>query len=122
MVTARNILFPNIHKIGIYEAFKKADCTRAVLIVSQRGHYSIKKTAAIMGIGEENVITIPCDIFTNKMNLIELENTIQKLHHEKTKIISIIGVAGTTETGNIDDLKKLSNNIAKIRDVLIFKT
>ncbi|WP_397601558.1 aminotransferase class V-fold PLP-dependent enzyme [Silvanigrella sp.] len=113
LVTARNILFPNIHKIGIYEAFKKADCTRAVLLVSQRGHYSIKKTAAIMGIGEQNVITIPCDIFTNKINVPELENTIQKLLHEKTKIISIIGVAGTTETGNIDDLKKLSQICTK---------
>lgn len=108
LVTARNILFPNIHKVGIYEAYKNADCNRAVVLVSERGHYSIKKAAAIMGIGEQNVITIPCELFSNKIDLLLLENTIKKLLHEKTKIISIIGIAGTTETGNVDDLKALS--------------
>lgn len=116
LITARNKLFPNIHTIGIYDAYKKANCTRSVIVVSERGHYSIKKAAAIMGIGAQNVISIPCEKHSNKINLIQLEKMIKKLLSEKTKIISIVGVAGATETGNIDNLKILSK-IAQKYDI-----
>ena len=112
LITARNKLFPDIHKIGIYDAYKIANCTRAVILVSERGHYSLKKAAAVMGIGEQNILSISCEKYSNKIDLIQLEKTIKKLLIEKTKIISIVGVAGATETGNIDNLKLLSE-IAK---------
>jgi putative pyridoxal-dependent aspartate 1-decarboxylase len=108
LITARNKLFPNIHKIGVYNAYKAANCERAVIIVSERGHYSLKKAAAIMGIGEQNIISIPCKKYSNKIDLSQLEKTIKKMLREKTKIISIVGIAGTTETGNVDNLKLLS--------------
>ncbi len=112
LITARNKLFPNIHKIGVYNAYKAANCSRSVIIVSERGHYSLKKAAAIIGIGEQNIISIPCEKYSNKIDLFQLEKIIKKLLIEKTKIISIVGVAGATETGNVDNLKLLSE-IAK---------
>ena len=115
LITARNKIFPNIHKIGVYDAYKEADCTRAVIIVSERGHYSLKKAAAIIGIGEHNIVSIPCEKYSNKINLIQLEKMINKLLNEKTKIISIVGVAGATETGNIDNLKLLSEIAQKYK-------
>lgn len=108
LVAARNKIIPNIHKIGIFEAYKSANCTRAVILVSERGHYSLKKAAAIIGIGEQNVISIPCEIYTNKIDLKELENTLTKLVSENTIPIAIVGIAGGTETGNIDDLKSMA--------------
>ncbi|WP_161597710.1 aminotransferase class V-fold PLP-dependent enzyme [Fluviispira multicolorata] len=108
LVAARNKAFPNIHKKGIYLSYQKEKCKRAVVIVSERGHYSIKKACAIMGIGEENVISVPCHLFTNKINLSELKKIIKKLTVEKVKIIAIIGIAAGTETGNVDDLSSLA--------------
>lgn len=112
LLIARNRAFPNIHKIGIFDAYKINRCKKAVILVSERGHYSIKKSAAIIGIGEQNVISIACEKDSNKIDINELEKTIKKLLIEKTKIISIVGIAGSTETGNIDNLKLLSK-IAK---------
>ena len=40
-------------------------------MVSTRGHYSIKKAANLLGLGEENVITIPVDE-KNRINLSSL--------------------------------------------------
>ena len=108
LIVARNRAFPELHKIGLVEAYKRENCTSAVVLVSTRGHYSIKKAAAIIGIGEQNVIEIPCIPFTNQINLIELNKTVNLLKKNKTKIICLVGVAGSTETGSVDDLFELA--------------
>lgn len=112
LTVARNHAFPQLHKVGLLEAYKQANCSRAVVLVSQRGHYSIKKAAAIFGIGEENVINIPCMPFTNQIDLIELKNIINAFKQNNVKIICLVGVAGSTETGSVDDLEALAE-IAK---------
>ena len=100
--------FQGVRISGINHALEHYGYKRAVIIVSTRGHYSIKKAANLLGLGEENVINIPVDRF-NKINIRRMEKRIQDLQkEEKTKIISIVGIAGTTETGNIDNLYKLA--------------
>jgi glutamate/tyrosine decarboxylase-like PLP-dependent enzyme len=64
----------------------------------------------LLGIGESNVLKIPVD-GNNRIDTNKLRRRIKFLQEEgngeKTKIIAIIGIAGTTETGNIDDLETL---------------
>jgi len=118
MLVARNKAFPpdgsfpGVRKAGMSEALQHYNYRKAVIIVSKRGHYSIDKIARIIGIGDNNVIKVPVDKY-NKINIDKLRhicNVIQeknKKEKEKTKILSIIGIAGTTETGNIDNLIEL---------------
>jgi putative pyridoxal-dependent aspartate 1-decarboxylase len=113
LIVARNHVIPDIHKLGIFEAYRQANCSRAVVLVSKRGHYSIKKAAAIMGIGENNVLEIPCVPFTNQIDLEKLEKSILTLQKEKTKIICLVGIAGSTETGSVDPLTRLSDMAKK---------
>ena len=84
--------------------------TRGVVLVSTRGHYSITKAANLLGIGESNVIIIPVDD-NNHVDIRKLRRRVKVFlegrDNEKTKIIAIVGIAGTTETGNIDDLEAL---------------
>ncbi len=108
LLVARNKAFPDVHKKGIFSALLSSGFQRSVILVSQRGHYSIKKAASILGIGEDNIISIPCETFTNKINIDELKNIIQNLLNANTKIIALVGIAGTTETGNIDNLEELA--------------
>jgi glutamate decarboxylase len=104
--------FPGIRKAGIFEAYRHYKCRRAVVLVSNRGHYSIDKIARTIGIGGDNVIKVPVDA-KNKIDIIQLESICRGIQEEnaasseKTKIIAIVGIAGTTETGNIDNLKEL---------------
>ncbi len=104
--------FPGIRKAGLFEAYRYYNCEKAVLIVSKRGHYSIDKVARILGIGENNVIKIPVDAH-NKIDIEKLRQTCNDIREhnrnnaQKIKIISLIGIAGTTETGNIDNLLEL---------------
>lgn len=123
LMTARNIAFgpdgkfPGIREAGLFEAYKHYGCDRAVILVSKRGHYSIDKVGRSLGIGNQNVIKIPVDS-KNRIDLIKLEKKIMEIEEinrsggPKTRIIAMVGIAGTTETGNIDNLKEMGR-IAK---------
>ena len=103
--------FPGARVTGMERALKYYGFERAVILVSTRGHYSIKKAAGLLGLGEENVIETPVDDF-NRMDIKKLKRRINALQERskegKVKILAIIGIAGTTETGNIDPLSELA--------------
>ena len=103
--------FPGLRMAGVERAMRYYGYSRGVFLVSKRGHYSIVKSANLLGIGEENVISIPVDR-NNRMDINKLRKKIKTLHSEgekkgRTKIISIIGIAGTTETGTVDNLQEM---------------
>jgi len=106
--------FPGIRKAGVEGALNYYGYCRMVVLVSRRGHYSIRKSANLLGLGEKNVIYVPVDT-NNRINIKALKKTIRNIKRndlekgKKTKIMSIIGIAGTTETGNIDNLMELGD-------------
>jgi glutamate decarboxylase len=106
--------FPGIRKVGVEGALNYYGYSKMIVLVSRRGHYSIRKAANLLGLGEKNVIYIPVDTY-NRINIKVLRKTIQNIKRndlekgKKTKIMSIIGIAGTTETGNIDNLMDLGD-------------
>ncbi|MCK5347997.1 MAG: aminotransferase class V-fold PLP-dependent enzyme, partial [Desulfobacula sp.] len=101
--------FESIEKNGFFEAMKAHDLERAVVLVSKRGHFSLKKAGGILGLGNQNII--PIDIDSNRsIDLVKLEKKIKELQADKkTKIVAIIGIAGATETGIIDPLPELAD-------------
>ena len=103
--------FPGIRVAGVERALRHYGYGRGVIIVSTRGHYSIQKAANMLGMGEENVLNIAVDEH-NRMDVRRLQRKIESLTdrkgRERTKIIAIVGIAGTTETGNVDNLQKLA--------------
>jgi len=102
--------FPGLRTAGMHRALQHYGYDKGVVMVSTRGHYSIKKAANLLGLGEENVITIPVDE-KNRINISSLSHKIDSFEEagrgSRTKIIAIVGIAGTTETGNVDDLDAL---------------
>jgi glutamate decarboxylase len=127
MLVARNRIFPpegrfpGIRKAGLHEAYRYYNCKKAVILVSNRGHYSFDKIARIMGIGDENCIKVPVGQ-KDKIDIREVAKIINEINEanssggEQIKIISLVGIAGTTETGNIDNLVELAN-IAEKNDI-----
>lgn len=118
LLVARNRLFPptstfqGIAHAGVFAAYEYYNVERAVVLVSQRGHYSISKAARILGLGDDNIISIPVDS-NNRLDLNAMENVCSQIEENnrkggrQTRIMAIIGIAGTTETGNIDPLPAL---------------
>jgi glutamate decarboxylase len=105
--------FDGIEMDGIAAAYKAHGIDRAVILVSRLGHYSLRKAAGILGIGNKNVIPIDTDE-RNKIDLQSLRQTIQALEaDQKTGIIAVVGIAGATETGTIDPLPEMADICAE---------
>ena len=106
--------FPGIRKSGVGKALDYYGYSRMVVLVSRRGHYSIRKSVNLLGLGEENIIDIPVDN-CNRIDTKALKRKINNIKEDdlkkgkKTRIMAVIGIAGTTETGNIDNLRELSD-------------
>jgi putative pyridoxal-dependent aspartate 1-decarboxylase len=102
--------FPGLRTAGSDKALRHYGYSRGVVVVSTRGHYSITKAVNLLGLGESNVIHIPVDN-NYHMDTKKLRRKIKSLQeeaHDRAKVIAVIGIAGTTETGNIDDLEAIA--------------
>ena len=112
-VARNNLLKPDgdfrgVAREGLYKALKHYQYDGLAILVSARGHYSLKKSADVLGIGQDSVIAIPTDE-NNKIDCQLLKEKCQQLADENIRVLSIIGVAGTTETGNIDPLEEMAD-------------
>lgn len=109
--------FPGIRAAGVERALRHYGYGRGVVMVSTRGHYSIKKAVNMLGMGEENVLNIAVDHY-NRMDVKRLRRKIESLRgkkgKERTKIVAIVGIAGTTETGNVDNLQELGETAREV--------
>ena len=100
--------FPVIEEKGIAPAYKEYGIERCVILTSRLGHYSLKKAGGILGIGNQNIIGIDVDT-NNRINLDLLNKEIKKIKQTggRIRILAVVGIAGTTETGTIDPLKEI---------------
>lgn len=103
--------FKGVSRSGLFSALQHYGYQGLAVLVSERGHYSLKKSADILGIGQDSVIAIETDE-NNKIDCQKLAQKCQELAEQNIKVLAIVGVAGTTETGNIDPLDKMAE-IAK---------
>ncbi|MCR3758488.1 aminotransferase class V-fold PLP-dependent enzyme [Clostridium felsineum] len=103
--------FQGIQKEGVCKALNHFGYTEAVIIGSRLMHYSIEKASSLLGIGVNNLIKIGLND-KGTIDVKELKKKIIECKEEGKVIVSIIGIAGTTETGKIDDLYSMAQ-IAK---------
>jgi glutamate decarboxylase len=111
---ARNSAFPPDRKFagigqeGLYRALQHHGHDGAAIIVSRRGHYSIAKAAEVLGLGRKNVVLVNTDN-NNRILPNAVISACKELRAHNIKVVSIVGVAGTTETGNVDPLNELAD-------------
>ena len=106
--------FKGVAREGLFAALKHYNYDGLAILVSERGHYSLKKSADVLGIGQDSVIAIPTDE-RNRIDCEQLKVRCQQLTEQNIKVMAIVGVAGTTETGNVDPLDKIAD-VAKQYD------
>lgn len=112
--TARNQLlkadgsYRGVAAQGVMKGLRHYGYDDLAILVSERGHYSLGKTADLLGIGRENIIQVPT-AEDNKVDVSKMRDLANQLAADNIKVMAIVGVAGTTETGNIDPLNELAD-------------
>ncbi|PLX75156.1 MAG: putative pyridoxal-dependent aspartate 1-decarboxylase [Desulfuromonas sp.] len=100
--------FRGIAREGLAKALKHLDCEGLAILASRRAHYSLGKAADLLGVGRDNLIAVETDRY-NRLDLVQLRRHHQRLQDRGIKPLALIGIAGTTETGNIDPLGQLAD-------------
>ncbi|KAF9155987.1 hypothetical protein BG015_007783 [Linnemannia schmuckeri] len=122
MVTARNSLYPEIKKVGYFPrpsiqqqremeergyslaGFSLSTYGKLIAFTSIAGHYSLEKSAVMMGLGTENIVSVPCDSY-GSMIPSELERLIQEHIALGHTPFFINATAGTTVLGAFDPIR-----------------
>ncbi|EIJ2376985.1 putative pyridoxal-dependent aspartate 1-decarboxylase [Vibrio alginolyticus] len=102
-----NDSFKGVEKEGLFKAMKHYGYDGLAVLVSERGHYSLKKAADVLGLGQEGLVAVKTDA-NNRIIVNDLKAKIVELEKQNIKPIAVIGVAGTTETGNVDPLPEIA--------------
>ena len=100
--------FKGIAKEGLARALKFRGCDGIAVLVSRRGHYSFGKAADLLGLGRDNLIRVETDA-DNRIDMKLLRRECRRLQDQNIRPLALVGIAGTTETGNVDPLEALAD-------------
>jgi len=112
--TARNQLcgpdgdFQGIAQEGLFAALKHLNCEGLVVLASRRAHYSLGKAVDLLGLGRDNLIAVDTDD-NSRVDMRQLRNQCHRVQNEGKRVMALVGIAGTTETGNVDPLEEMAD-------------
>ncbi|MEP2652345.1 MAG: pyridoxal-dependent aspartate 1-decarboxylase PanP [Paraglaciecola sp.] len=86
----------------IHHGYKKMG-----IISSKRGHYSLSKAVDVLGLGRQQMLTI--DSPSQRLCPQKTLEVGRQYQQAGNKVLAIVGIAGTTETGHIDPLNELAD-------------
>jgi glutamate decarboxylase len=116
---ARNRLFApdgqfhGIAQEGLVKALRHKGIDGIAVLVSERGHYSLGKAADLLGIGRDQLIKVKTTD-ANRIDLIALREECRRLQDANIRPLALVGIAGTTETGNVDPLQQMADVAAEL--------
>ena len=106
--------------LGLAEFYRQAANTlksvfpeKLKIILSRNAHYSLKKSAGILGLGQSDLVFVDLDE-DFRMCMDMCRDSAHAVQAEGGKLLAVVGVYGSTEEGAIDDF----DSIVKLRDEL----
>lgn len=99
--------FAGVAKTGLASAYRHFGINNLGLMASKRGHYSLGKAADVLGIGRDNMLMVGegSHVLSPELAL----KAGRKYQDQGNKLLSIVAIAGTTETGHVDPIDELSD-------------
>ncbi|XP_055860975.1 glutamate decarboxylase 1-like [Biomphalaria glabrata] len=102
VLSARHYAMPEVKTEGIGHG------ANPVIFTSEQSHFSIKRAAAILGIGTNNVIFVRC-LANGKMDVEDLRERMSQSLREGRKIIMVNATCGTTVLGAFDPVAEIAD-------------
>ncbi|MCW8109239.1 putative pyridoxal-dependent aspartate 1-decarboxylase [Alteromonas ponticola] len=99
--------FAGVAKEGLASAYRHYGINNLGVMCSKRGHYSLSKAVDALGIGRQQLLALPCP--TQTLQPEDALKAGKAYQEEGNRLLAIVGVGGTTETGHIDPLDELAD-------------
>ncbi|MEU4178472.1 aspartate aminotransferase family protein [Streptomyces sp. NPDC026589] len=81
--------------------------TRLRILTSECSHFSVQKSAKLLGLGPDAVVSIPVDR-DKRMRTVALARALERCAAEGTVPMAVVATAGTTDFGSIDPLPEIA--------------
>ncbi|MFF4971672.1 lysine decarboxylase DesA [Streptomyces sp. NPDC001083] len=94
------------------EEAKADDLARLRVFASEAGHFSVKKSAKLLGLGADSVVTIPVD-HDKRLQTLALARELERCRAEGLVPMAVVATAGTTDFGSIDPLPEIAELCAR---------
>ncbi|WP_417378089.1 pyridoxal phosphate-dependent decarboxylase family protein [Gimesia sp.] len=104
LLAARNLKCPELWSQGPQAKLDSVP----VILVSSDAHYSVTRSAGILGIGADNIIKVPLDD-RRRMNPAALQKLILSCQAENRNIIAVVACACATPIGAFDPLNDIAD-------------
>jgi putative pyridoxal-dependent aspartate 1-decarboxylase len=101
-----------ISEYGAFELLRQRGYDGFAIVTSSLAHYSIRKAASLLGLGERHVLFLKQDAWL-RVDIADVEAKLEICRHRRLLVIAIVAIAGATETGTIDPLQKIGEMAAR---------
>ncbi|WP_444970913.1 pyridoxal phosphate-dependent decarboxylase family protein [Streptomyces sp. SAI-25] len=81
--------------------------TRLRIFTSECSHFSVQKSAKLLGLGPDAVVTVPVD-GNKRMQTVALAHALEQCVAEGAVPMAVVATAGTTDFGSIDPLPEIA--------------
>ncbi|TMU84432.1 aspartate aminotransferase family protein [Bacillus sp. BHET2] len=92
----------NVQRDGLPQGFN-----RLRILCSEDAHFTVKKAASQLGLGERAVVTVKTDE-NHRMSAGEVNETLGKLEEDNLFPFALVATCGTTDFGSIDPMEELA--------------
>lgn len=87
----------------VKESGLPAECSKFRIFTSEMSHFSVQKSAALLGLGYDSVIAVKTDAFF-RMDAQALRSQLEICRDQGLLPIAVVATTGTTDFGSIDPL------------------
>ena len=82
------------------------------IFTSEAGHFSVRKSAKLLGLGPDSVVTLPVD-HDKRMQTVALAHELERCAQDGLVPMAVVATAGTTDFGSIDPLPEIAELCAQ---------
>ncbi|QJS11799.1 lysine decarboxylase DesA [Streptomyces argyrophyllae] len=94
------------------EEAKSQSLGRLRVFTSEAGHFSVRKSATLLGLGPDAVVTVPVD-HDKRMRTVALARELERCARDGLVPMAVVATAGTTDFGSIDPLPEIAGLCAQ---------
>ncbi|GAA0906562.1 aspartate aminotransferase family protein [Streptomyces thermoalcalitolerans] len=94
------------------EEAKTDDLARLRILTSEVSHFSVRKSATLLGLGPDAVISVPADP-GKRMRTVCLAHELERCRRDGLVPMAVVATAGTTDFGSIDPLPEIAELCAQ---------
>ncbi|KAJ3303393.1 hypothetical protein HDV03_003962 [Kappamyces sp. JEL0829] len=106
--------FEGVAKEGLLRGLQEYGYSRACIVGSHLMHYSFKKAADLLGLGEDGLVLVPTDE-KYRMRVDALKEILGQLKEQNVLVIAVVAICGTTETGSIDPIHEIHRAVSPLQ-------